>query len=289
MEGRIGFKKNTIDVLNKPVFIVGCPRSGTTWLHRLVISHQEICGGPESGFFHQFWSVLSNLNWDVEASRGGWLLAYWDRSKLKNKIYELWVETFYDFVEHESSSILCEKTPNHALRISNINDLLPEAKFIHIIRDSRSTVASLLSASRSWGNNWAPSTPKKAAILWYQHVKQARLQSADLAEGAYMEVHYEDLKNNTQVEMARVFDFIGVSCTENQLLAMIQEQDFEKQKAMGGSKFSIGNIKAEPLGFFNKGLTDGWRKDLTWLEQLIVWRFTRKLMDECGYRWGGRK
>ena len=39
------------EIIEAPVFIIGCQRSGTTWLQRLLISHPSLCGGQESHFF----------------------------------------------------------------------------------------------------------------------------------------------------------------------------------------------------------------------------------------------
>lgn len=278
-----------IEILDRPIFIVGCPRSGTTWLQRLIVSHPEICGGPESGFFNQFWSVTANLTWNPENRRDMWLLAYWQKDQLQKRIYELWIETFADFVAREKAHFFCEKSPSHALRISDIHNLLPRARFIHIIRDSRSSSASLLAAGRGWGKSWAPRNAKDAAVLWYLHVKEARKQGLALGDDFYTEVHYEDLKQNTEIELQRLFTFIGVQFSPDFLKQISEEQNFDKQKEIGGSKFKAGLQKSEPQGFFRKGEIDSWKKDLSWLEQATIWRYTRKLMTECGYSWGGRK
>jgi len=283
------YSVQTKKTLDTPIFIVGCPRSGTTWLQRLVISHFDICGGPESGFFQQFWSVLENLRWIPSDNRDLWLLEYWKKDVLQARIYSLYLETFAAFVYREKGRVFCEKSPNHALRILDIHNLLPEAKFIHIIRDSRSTVASLLAASRGWGAGWAPSTVRDASIQWHRHVSQARKQGQALGGEYYMEIHYEDLKQNTEQVLAKVYDFIGVECSEILLQEIVAEQDFDKQKAKGGTRFSVGLAKPEPKGFFNKGQVDSWKSDLSLWELMVTWRFTRKLMSECGYSWEGLK
>jgi len=274
--------------LNNPVFIVGCPRSGTTWLQRLVISHSDICGGPESSFFIEFRDVIDNLKREKGDGRDSWLLDYWSKESLKKKIYELWTETFSEFVKKEKGNIFCEKSPSHVLRISDIHSLLPQAKFIHIIRDSRSTVASLLASSRGWGKSWAPKTARDAAIMWYLHVTEGKKQGKTLPSGQYMEIHYEDLKKNAASELGRVLDFIGVDYSNDLLQKIVDEQSFDKQKAIGGTRFSVDTAKSEPVGFFNKGQVDSWREDLSLYEKAIVWRYTRKLMAECGYSWKGR-
>ena len=63
-----------------------------------------------------------------------------------------------------------EKTPSHALCISEIKRLLPQSRIIHILRDPRDVVTSLLAVSRSWGAAWAPKRATAAAALWADHV-----------------------------------------------------------------------------------------------------------------------
>jgi len=283
-------KEDVIASLNSPIFIVGCPRSGTTWLHRLLISHSDVMGGPESDFFVGFKGAFTNLGDSQDGTRNvGMLLDYWEKDQLILKMHELWVETFSGFVSRGEGRVFCEKSPSHALHIDSIIQLLPQAKIIHIIRDSRSTTASMLAASKGWGSNWAPSTAKSAAIQWYLHVMNARKSGSNLASDKYIEVYYEDLKRNTPECLERLFDFIGVKYDEKMLHSIVNEQDFKTQKAIGGSALSPNSKEKEPEGFFRKGQVDSWKKDLSLIEKITVWRYTRKLMKEVGYVWAGRK
>src|SRR5687768_17973655 len=42
------------DATDAPVFVIGSPRSGTTWVQRLLVAHPAVCGGQESHFFAAF-------------------------------------------------------------------------------------------------------------------------------------------------------------------------------------------------------------------------------------------
>src|SRR5205823_957842 len=79
------------------------------------------------------------------------------------------------------ATVVLEKTPAHTLHVPLIRRVVPQARFIHVIRDPRTVVSSLLDAAgRSWGSNWAPRDPYGAALLWQQHV-EAGLEGAGLA------------------------------------------------------------------------------------------------------------
>ena len=40
------------------IFLVGCPRSGTTWLQAMLSSHPTVYTGPETQFFFSFSTVV---------------------------------------------------------------------------------------------------------------------------------------------------------------------------------------------------------------------------------------
>jgi hypothetical protein len=244
-------------------------------------------GGPESAFFVGLKGAFENTD-QSNVRRERLLFEYWDKELLRERMYQFWLDTFLPFVSKESGNVFVEKSPAHALHMSTIKSLLPQAKFVHIIRDSRSVVASTLASAKTWGKYWAPRKAKNASLMWCLHVRTARKDGKILGENDYMEVYYEDLRLYTIRELGKIFDFIGIRYSLDTVQKIIDEQEFSRQRAMGGTRFTIGQRKPEPEGFFRKGQVDSWKTDLTFVEKLIVWRFTRRLMSECGYCWRGR-
>lgn len=279
----------TVDVLLSPVMIVGCPRSGTTWLQRLLLEFNQVSGSQESQFYiafrQAFISAVENKN-----ARTTGLSVYWKGELFMHQMRELWLRTFISVIENKpQSTVLLEKTPSHALFLDEISSFLPKTRFIHIIRDSRSVVASFNAAAKGWGSYWAPKSTKSAAIEWYLHVQAARSSKIAMNKELYLEIHYEDLLSNPVTEMIKILNFINIPIDLSTIQAAIENQAFSKQKSKGGSGLSSteGKDFKEPAGFFRKGMADAWKDDLTILQKLIVWRFTRKLMNQCGYNWKG--
>lgn len=287
--------RNIDAILESPVFIIGAPRSGTTWVQRLLLSHPAICGGQESFFFEFFGPIANHFRSEeqrTERTRQVGLVCYWDFETLRYEILRLWKQTFRAIVEGKpSASLLIEKTPQHAMQLDNIVEFIPKARFIHVIRDSRAVVTSLLAARRDgWGSHWAPRSARDAAILWYSLVAKARGCSHRLKKNSYIEVHYEDLKQDAVSEVERLLGFLGLDAPPKLVAEIVAEQDFERQKLLGGTPLAGRGTatRSEPQGFIRQGEVDGWRRELSVVQQAIVWRFTRRLMRDVGYTWRGR-
>ncbi len=279
-------------IIEAPIFIIGSPRSGTTWLQRLLLSHPEICGGQETHFFSTLGaSVIRPYKIQQTSVRKIGLPCYWSEEEIKARIFGFWFDTVKHIVDKSpDANYLLEKTPDHAQYMDVIMEILPQSRFIHIIRDSRSVVSSLLAANKEeWGKQWAPKGAKDAAIIWYLNVLAAREYGKTLSSNHYYELRYEDLKADTFEQLKQVFEYLAIPINENDLTTIVQNQDFETQRKLGGSPLSstIGDAVAsqkEPEGFFRKGTLDSWKSDLNFFEKLTVWRYTRKLMKASGYR-----
>jgi len=286
-------------ILLRPLFIVGAPRSGTTWVQRLLLSHPAIRGGQESNFFCAFGPILHMYRYGEQPGRLAGLPNYWTEPQLIDEIRGLWRRTMQGFIapgpDGTPPALLVEKTPGHALFMDVIMKVLPEARFVHVIRDSRSVAASLLAAKKDdWAKMWAPTKARDAALTWYQHVTAARKFGKTLPPEKYMEVFYEDFHANPAANLTRLLDYLNLPLPAARVNEIVAEQSFEKQKAIGGTPFArLGKFEnakiTEPKGFFRSGKADGWRQELSWRQKLTVWRFTRRLMASCGYKWGGRQ
>lgn len=279
-------------IIEAPIFIVGSPRSGTTWLQRLLLSHPEICGGQETHFFSTLGSSVTRPYKVQQASvRKIGLPCYWSEADIKARLFGFWFDTVKGIVEKSpNAKYLLEKTPDHARHMDTILEILPKARFIHLIRDSRSVASSLLAANKEeWGKQWAPKSAKDAAIVWYLNVLEAREFGKTLPNTQYYELRYEDLKADAFQQLKQVFEYLAIPVSENDLKTIVQGQDFETQRKLGGSPLpattdSNSGAQKEPEGFFRKGALDSWKSDLNFLEKLTVWRYTRKLMKASGYR-----
>lgn len=117
--------------LDRPIILIGSPRSGTSLLGRLLAAHPDVAHWKEP---RMVWSTGNqHLPDDV-------LL----EEHLTPEIAAEIDQRFGDFLKRSGKSRFSEKTPSNMLRLPFIRALYPDCKIIHICRDPRPVVASAL-------------------------------------------------------------------------------------------------------------------------------------------------
>ena len=140
------------------LFVVGCPRSGTTLLQALMARHARVTTIPETHFFAvafgrnwlplEAWQARRALNRAVRSAR---LPVAWPRrARLTSRrpYVEAFVRALDERALEDGSEAWLEKTPRHVFHVRQIGQSVPGAQFVHLIRDGRATVASLYDVAR---------------------------------------------------------------------------------------------------------------------------------------------
>lgn len=256
-----------------PVFLISAPRSGSTWLQRMLQAHPRICGGEESHFFTVFsspWNVGYEIA-DLADGRCG-PLAYLPGDRYDDLFRTIWAELFAGLYDaNPKATFHLEKTPRHALHIKEILKLFPEARFIILYREPRSVAASILHANRTWGGYWAPKKAKGAACEWWRHSVRCRDVEQRSDRGKRCVVRYEELKSNPTSKLVDLLEFLGLERDE----ALV-----EQMVAAGTGAITRKNT---PKDFARTQAEDGWRVPLSLRQRATIWRYTRRLAGELGY------
>lgn len=256
-------------------YLVGSPRSGTTWLQRLLAAHPAIASGQENDLWDGYIAPWF-YKWRVDLPDDP---QQWARQRHKGlpavfttEDFEATVRGVVDAVNARvhsmkpAASVILDKTPANAKHVQLISRIDPDARYIHIVRDGRDVVASLLNARGGWGKTWAPASAARAASYWAEHVRSAQSAKA----GSYLEIRYEDLRSNTAETLASCFRFLDISVTETDLEKLSASQSLPAQRdrparheddvlLWGGEVMRrIGHAPDEPDGFYGEGRSGGW-------------------------------
>jgi hypothetical protein len=182
-----------------PIFIVGCPRSGTTLLRDLLRSHPRLTFPPESHFLPAFYRGYG----DPRSEREAVALA---RRILRLEWIRLWrlpltaaefaadrsfrdvlVRLYGAWAGREHKARWGDKTPHYVTAIPTLREIFPAGQIIHIVRDGRDVALSWLRTGLEPRNLFV------AARLWKQYVSAGRAAGVGLPRAAYLEVRYEAL------------------------------------------------------------------------------------------------
>lgn len=129
--------------LDRPIVLIGAARSGTTLLGDLVARHPEVAYWLEPKYVWRYRAAFrsSDVRGAGDATPG---VVRYIRGR------------FSDFVRERGKSRFAEKTPSNCFRIPFIDEVLPDALYVHVIRDGRDVA---LSARRAW-----TSVPERSVI-----------------------------------------------------------------------------------------------------------------------------
>lgn len=203
------------------VFIVGMPRSGTKLLRDLLNRHKDIAIFPnESHFipnlyhryrhcqtldtardFHQLFMAVSETVFFQRLSARGIEITEpdWRRCLAGNQFSDAIRALFAWYRERTGARIVGDKTPEYITQVPLLHSLLPEARFVHIVRDPRDHVLSMRNA---WGKNVL-----RAAFRWKQHISKY-CRDVDAGSPLQITVRYEDLLKFPLDTITTVCDFL---------------------------------------------------------------------------------
>lgn len=217
------------DRRNPYVFAVGCPRSGTTMLQRMLDSHPLLAVANDSHFIPR---VVSDLPLDsdpaltpdlVEAVRGyrrfyrlGLSDEAVDEAAASSTTYAGFVGALYaEYGRQRGKELAGEKTPDYVRSLPRLTSLFPWARAVHIIRDGREVALSTLEWAKDGKGPsklamWAEEPVAVCALWWRWQVGTGRRDGARVGPACYREVHYEDLVARPEESLRGLADFLDL-------------------------------------------------------------------------------
>ena len=194
----------------KRIFIGGCSRSGTTFLQELLANHSRVQTFPETGVFLRAlgmrgrvlpWvhlgltlgkerKALRRLLDEMELPPEGRPVLPPRRVLLGSSARD--VVAFLDqLAQRHRKDVWVEKTPRHVLHATRILHLVPDARFIHTVRDGRDVVASIVHRAMRFPDAFPRQNDPAYGI--HQWNRSLRSTWKSLKEPGHLVVLYEGL------------------------------------------------------------------------------------------------
>ena len=210
------------------MFLVGCPRSGTTLLQSMIASHSNVVSFPETHLFSKTIPINKIGRWFKIYGKGSSnqllkLMEGLELSKeqiclpsstiLKSREWSSYllknIDQLASYHAQQGESYWLEKTPRHLRYIDLIANTDPDAKFIHIIRRGENVAASMYFATNNYPEQWGgPRSIKKCVYWWNRSIKNARPY---LGQKNHIFISYEQMLEQPELVMKKFCDQVHLS------------------------------------------------------------------------------
>jgi len=281
------------DILEqKMVWIFAPPRSGTTWLGSQLLNHPEniIWYEPWIGFHLGIINDDKNISgedlpferiYDTMAASSSYFFSpYHKKNWLPALRKFILTRAYSESQTFEKNLIIKEPVGSHSADI--IMECFPNSKLIFLLRDGRDVVDSRIDMHRkgSWANLSELVGPmrRKQSTRWYSYQWNKLIERINDAYQNHdptlrLLVRYENLKNNTFEELKKIYKFLNVKISDDELKKKIQQHDF---KRIPSSKKGAGK-------FYRTASHGGWKENFTREEQELMNSIMGKTLREFGY------
>ncbi|MEI6320216.1 MAG: sulfotransferase [Pseudomonadota bacterium] len=196
-----------------PVFIGGSPRSGTTLLLRLLGRHPQVEAYYESKLLASLidWLEGTVFNpFDPISPFGFRAHEYFTRERIYRCAGLAMQQLYGGRATDAGRSIWLEKTPRNSLHVDALLELLPAARFLHVVRDGRDVAVSMPSLEA------APQDIVECARLWAGYTEAGRSACRRHPDHC-LEIRYEQLVRAPQQALEPVCRFLGLDLQPDML------------------------------------------------------------------------
>ena len=216
----------SITLKERPIFVLGCHRSGTTMLMLMIGAHPRISVPEVAWYYQRFRPYLysyGNLNDEAnfrtlaDEMVNGLIPPYFGMDVNPATIVD---EIMADAKERSFAGIFdavlerharedgnkprwAEKSPNNSFFVKEILEDFPNAQFVYITRDGRDNCAETLHSRHGLYNMVV------TAERWKLFLEAVKPWREKLTVDQWLDIKYEDLARRPEAILGQVCDFIG--------------------------------------------------------------------------------
>ncbi|HWA62807.1 MAG TPA: sulfotransferase [Caulobacteraceae bacterium] len=188
---------------DRPIFVLGTPRSGTTLVEQILAAHPDVQAGGEA-------PVLMKMVLNSKGA-GGALFPEWGAAMTEEDTRVLG-RTYLDALApaEPGKRRLTDKRLENFEYIGLIHLCLPKAPIIHVRRDPRDAAFSCYSLLFAEAQTWSYDF-EDLARFWREYDRLMAHWTAVLPPGRILEVRYESLVSDFEREARRIVEHCGLA------------------------------------------------------------------------------
>jgi tetratricopeptide (TPR) repeat protein len=194
---------------DRPVFVVGMPRSGTTLLETMLDAHGQIHGVGELSTIPELAGAIPRL-----LGGGSTYLQHLDRlPEIAPDLGRAYLTELDGLAPGAVRAV--DKMPHNALHLAVVATCLPGARVIWMDRDPDDVAVSCFQKTLSAGLPWA--TSLAGIRCWQRNLDRLRTHWEAVLPNPMLTVRYEDLVADPEAQSRRVCAFLDVPFDEEML------------------------------------------------------------------------
>ena len=207
------YNKNTLNEFggsvsndNRPIFILGMPRSGTTLVEQIIASHASVTGAGE----------LPYMADQVKQFKGGPVAFHKRFVKMNHDQLSDVAKGYLAGLNQYDQGLakITDKMPHNFLYIGLIAKLLPNAKIIHCKRHPMANCLSIYKAYFASKNAHPYAWDLKELAHYHNLYEDLMAHWRDVLPGRFYEVSYEQLTSNQEEESRKLIEYCGLDWQE---------------------------------------------------------------------------
>jgi hypothetical protein len=242
-------EKKGNEITKTPIFILGCQRSGTSLLRRILDSHPNIVCPPESVFLEELSKV-----YEKERSIAGLVSMGYSKEDVLDQMREFTTYFFEGLAKSKGKTRWADKTCPYLNHVDTIDSIFKqEVVYIGIVRHGLDVAYSLSDLNMGVLKPYTiDGTDKKiAAIQFWKDQNIKLLNFGEKVKDRFYLVKYEDITTRPESELPKIFKFLNEPWDERILNYNDFEHDpgFEDPKIDNYDKIqpNSGNYKKWPI------------------------------------------
>lgn len=242
----------TMPSIDRPIFVGGFYKSGTTLLRTLIGKHSKIYAGLESYWFNLDFDARENdaFKSHIDRIRAFYDLTQEDAERLvsDSRSAETFLHNTLSFcMARDEKTRWCEKTPGNIIHVDRIFAHWPEAKFVNIVRNPLDVLTSMHQAGRT---DWVAGFPEN----WVQFVGKSERRFAKNGLSSACRVRYECVINTTVETMRTTFRYLDEPWEDAVAEYEGDDSEFKKVRDTTGKASTTLERMRDPLNASRVGI-----------------------------------